>query len=132
MLRVPQRYISVLLLDLNSGLTPHHADDPVVEAHGPHRRACGKLVHEWLTVAKMMAVNTSWGVGDIYYGMKCASSQIDYICIPQSARGLVKWTAAWRRTVEKTRAMAAALDHVPVVTKLQIVAAVSQQPLRER
>eukprot|EP00959_Pyramimonas_sp_CCMP1952_P140577 2941801-Pyramimonas_sp.AAC.1 len=120
-------------MDLNSGLTQHFDEDPVVGQFGAATESyAGKLVHEWLAGARMQAINTTQRVGNTYFGMGGASSQIDYICVPQSAGVLVEWAKAWHRTAEAARASPAILDHVPVVAKIRIVPPLNQLPLRER
>eukprot|EP00959_Pyramimonas_sp_CCMP1952_P329023 6888257-Pyramimonas_sp.AAC.1 len=79
----------------------------------------------------MRAINTTRPLGDTYFGMKGSSSQIDYICLPQSAQVLVQWVQKWKRTAETTRAFVNVLDHVPLVMKLQVVAPVNLTLLRE-
>ncbi|CAK0853967.1 unnamed protein product [Prorocentrum cordatum] len=133
LLRVPQRYTPVLLMDLNSGLSQHFDEDPVVGQFGAATESyAGKLVHEWLAGARMQLINTTHRVGNTFFGMGGASSQIDYICAPQSAGVLVEWAKAWHRTAEAARASPAILDHVPVVAKIRIVPPLNQLPLRER
>eukprot|EP00959_Pyramimonas_sp_CCMP1952_P023008 483613-Pyramimonas_sp.AAC.1 len=67
-------------MGLNSGLTQHFDEDPVVGQFGAATESyAGKLVHEWLAGARMQLINTTHRVGNTFFGMGGASSQIDYI-----------------------------------------------------
>ncbi|CAK0882744.1 unnamed protein product [Prorocentrum cordatum] len=133
LLQVPHRFTPVILTDLNSGLRRRGDDDHAVGPYGSERESySGQMFHELLTQMKLTAVNTHWDSGHTFFGMGGSSSQIDFVCLPQSALKLVRWTCTWRRTGESIRAMNAILDHVLVVVKFLAVAPVDPRPLAER
>ena len=128
---IPQRFTPMICMDLNGGLKYDEQSDAVGPHGAPVEHVYAQRLHEWMDTVGLCAINTFSPCGNTFEG-NSGASQIDYILVPTAARPLVKWTATWRRAAQEGRAMAAVLDHIPIVLKMKMVPPIDITPLRER